>query len=235
MLKVRWVPNRSILLLMQPYQLLVYDIDSKAVLSRADLPQRYSPFVRWLGVEGSGACLGTADDGGCNTFFCEHEVRPPPPTIHASRHPARAHHPLSVRRCHVPAACWPRACVMHAVLVQGGFLSVWHDASGSLNYTLFAFHRLTPHFRSESLGLQANLVALVPSLPRFSFDGSPSDTPLLTSPRMMWASAVMSNGQIWRWRVQLPFSQSSLNGARMHSSSSSGAQFMLWPVSWSAG
>ena len=73
-LKVRWVPNRSILLLMQPYQLLVYDIDSKAVLSRADLTQRYAPFVRWLGAEGSGACLGTGDDGGCNTLMCEHEV-----------------------------------------------------------------------------------------------------------------------------------------------------------------
>lgn len=79
-LKVRWVPNRSILLLMQPYQLLIYDIDSKAVLSRADLPQRYAPFVRWLGAEGSGACLGTGDDGGCNTLICEHEVQPSPLT-----------------------------------------------------------------------------------------------------------------------------------------------------------
>lgn len=97
--------------------------------------------------------------------------------------------------------------------VQGGFVSVWHDANASLNYALHAFHRLMPHFRSEALGLQASLVALVPTMPRFPLEGSPSDTPLLTPPHLMWASAVMSNGQIWRWRVPLPLPQTSAYSA----------------------
>jgi hypothetical protein len=73
--KVRWVPNRGLLLLMQLNQLSVYCIESKSTLARMSLPGKYAPFSRWLAVQGTGTCLGTGDDGGANTLMCEHEVR----------------------------------------------------------------------------------------------------------------------------------------------------------------
>lgn len=112
--------------------------------------------------------------------------------------------------------------------MQGGFVSVWHDANGSLNYTMHAFHRLMPHFRSEALGLQASLVALVPTLPRFSLEGSPSDTPLLTAPPLMWTSAIMSNGQVWRWRVPLPVAQTAIYRTHLSQDSASWERVPGW-------
>lgn len=76
MTKVRWVPNRGLLLLMQPHQLIVYCIESKSTLTRMNLPGKYAPFSKWLTVQGTGTCLGTGDDGGANTLICEHEVGP---------------------------------------------------------------------------------------------------------------------------------------------------------------
>lgn len=74
--KVRWVPNRGLLLLMQLNQLSVYCIESKSTLTRMSLPAKYAPFSKWLAVQGTGTCLGTGDDGGANTLVCEHEVCP---------------------------------------------------------------------------------------------------------------------------------------------------------------
>jgi hypothetical protein len=75
LVQARWAANRGVILVMHSDQLLIYDTVSKAVLMCLALPKGSPPFTRWLRVEGSGACLGTGDDGGINTMVCEHEVR----------------------------------------------------------------------------------------------------------------------------------------------------------------
>ena len=91
--------------------------------------------------------------------------------------------------------------------MQGGAISVWHDHEGNLKYTLHCYHRLQPAIKSEALGLQAGVVALVPCFP--SFLDAPdqpvaSSRPVTGVSNMMWVLAVMSGGQLWRWRVPLP-------------------------------
>lgn len=91
--------------------------------------------------------------------------------------------------------------------VQGGSISVWHDHEGNLKYTLHCYHRLQPGIKSEALGLQSSIVSLVPCLP--SFLDSPdqpvsSSRPVTSAPNFMWVLAVMSGGQLWRWRIPLP-------------------------------
>ena len=91
--------------------------------------------------------------------------------------------------------------------VQGGAISVWHDHEGTLKYTMHGYHRLQPAIKSEALGLQSGILSLVPCFPSFldapeqSIEAS---TPVTSVQGMMWVLAVMSGGQLWRWRLPLP-------------------------------
>ena len=103
--------------------------------------------------------------------------------------------------------------------MQCGGVSIWHDPSRVLRHTLYAYHELQPPIQSETLGMRATSLALAPVI------GAP---PAATAPRRRATGehgsvhgdtdkaqggegcdrvdlvAVMSHGQLWKWRVPLP-------------------------------
>jgi hypothetical protein len=104
------------------------------------------------------------------------------------------------------------ACLSSLTTLQGGSISVWHDHAGSLKYTMHSYNRLQPTIKSEALGLNSSILTLIPCFPSF-LDSADAATgasrPVISAPNMMWVLAVMSGGQLWRWRVPLPLPEQS--------------------------